>query len=52
VDRCLDSLELLLRTQTSPGETAAIVMEPILGEGGYVPPPPGYLRGVKRICEE
>ncbi|CAE7747456.1 unnamed protein product, partial [Symbiodinium microadriaticum] len=50
--RCLDALELLLRTQTSPAETAAIVLEPVLGEGGYVPSPPGFLRGVQKICRE
>ena len=52
VDRCLNELELLLRTQTSPSETACILIEPVLGEGGYVPPPPGYLQGVRRICDQ
>lgn len=49
--RCLDSLELMLRTQTSPTETAAIILEPVLGEGGYVPCPPGYLLGLQNICK-
>lgn len=49
--RCLDALELMLRTQTSPTETAAIILEPVLGEGGYVPCPPGYLLGVQNICK-
>lgn len=51
VARCLRELELLLRTQTSPTETAAIIIEPVLGEGGYVPPPPGYLKGLREICD-
>ncbi len=37
---CLDELELLLQSQTAPSETAAIFIEPVLGEGGYVVPPP------------
>ena len=49
--RCLDSLELLLRTQCSPAETAAVLVEPVLGEGGYLPCPPGYLKGLREICD-
>lgn len=49
--RCLDAVELLFRTQTSPSETAAILLEPVLGEGGYVPCPPGYLKGLRDICD-
>jgi 4-aminobutyrate aminotransferase len=52
VDFCLDELELLLHTQTAPEETAAILVEPVLGEGGYVVPPPGFLKGLRRICDE
>lgn len=36
----IKELEMMLKQQTSPQETAAVVIEPILGEGGYVPPPP------------
>lgn len=49
--RCLEGLELLLRTQCSPAETAAVLVEPVLGEGGYVPCPPGYLKGLREICD-
>lgn len=49
---CLRELEFLLKTQTAPSETAAILVEPVLGEGGYVVPPPGFLAGVRRICDE
>jgi 4-aminobutyrate aminotransferase len=48
----LEQLDLVLHTQTAPSETAAIVVEPILGEGGYVVPPAGYLTGLRRICDE
>jgi 4-aminobutyrate aminotransferase len=49
---CLGELELLLRSQTAPSETAAMLIEPVLGEGGYVVPPAGFLAGLRRICDE
>ena len=49
---CLDELEFLLKTQTAPEETAAILIEPVLGEGGYVVPPAGFLEGVQKIARE
>ncbi len=52
VDRALEDLRLLLLTQTAPSETAAFVMEPVLGEGGYLPAPLSFVRGVQRICAE
>jgi 4-aminobutyrate aminotransferase len=48
---CLDELDYLLHAQTAPEETAAILFEPVLGEGGYVPPPPGFLPGLREICD-
>ncbi|CCI49056.1 unnamed protein product [Albugo candida] len=47
---CLDQLEVLLKQQTAPSETAAILIEPILGEGGYVVPPKSFLQGLREIC--
>jgi acetylornithine/succinyldiaminopimelate/putrescine aminotransferase len=32
--------------------TGGILIEPILGEGGVVPSPPGFLEGLRRICDE
>jgi len=49
---CLKELRHLLASQTSPGETAAIVVEPVLGEGGYVVPPASFLRGLRDVCDE
>ncbi len=51
-DFCLRELRHLLATQTAPQETAAVLIEPVLGEGGYVPPPPGFLKGVQQVCAE
>jgi 4-aminobutyrate aminotransferase len=47
----LRELDLLLHTQTAPQETAAMIIEPVLGEGGYVPAPPQFLQGLRRICD-
>ena len=49
---CLQEVEFLLKTQTAPSETAAVLVEPVLGEGGYVVPPPSFLKGLRRICNE
>lgn len=48
----LENLRLLLKTQSHPSETAAIILEPILGEGGFLVPPPGFLEELRRICHE
>lgn len=42
----------LFKTTTPPAEVAAIVVEPVQGEGGYVPAPKGFLRELRRICDE
>jgi 4-aminobutyrate aminotransferase len=51
-DWCLNELRYMLLSQTAPEETAAILIEPVLGEGGYVVPPPGFLEGLREICDE
>lgn len=52
VDRCLAAVRHLLVSQTAPSETAAMVIEPVLGEGGYVPAPTAFLRGLVEVCAE
>jgi 4-aminobutyrate aminotransferase len=42
----------LFRKIVDPQEVAAIVVEPIQGEGGYLPGPPEFLRDLQRICRE
>jgi 4-aminobutyrate aminotransferase len=48
---CLRELQLLLKSQTSPEETAAMVVEPVMGEGGYVVPPAGFLPALREMCD-
>jgi len=45
-------LELLLKQQSAPSETAAVLIEPVLGEGGYVVPPPGFLKQLRALCDK
>lgn len=49
---CLRELHHLLKSQTAPNETAAIIMEPVLGEGGYVAPPRAFVEALRAICDE
>ena len=50
---CLDWIEKrLFLTTTPPEEVAAIVVEAVQGEGGYVPAPREFLHGLRRICDE
>jgi 4-aminobutyrate aminotransferase/(S)-3-amino-2-methylpropionate transaminase len=52
VGEALEALERALITQVAPENVAAIVIEPVLGEGGFVVAPPEFLQGVRRICDE
>jgi len=47
----LEQLEYLLASQTAPKETAAILIETVLGEGGYVVPPASFMKGLREICD-
>lgn len=42
----------MLTTQTAPFETAAIMIEPVIGEGGYIVPPASFLEGLREICDQ
>ena len=44
--------QVLFKRLVSPHEVAAIVVEPILGEGGYVLPPDGWFRDLRDLCDE
>jgi len=52
IDFCLHELKTLLKSQTAPEETAAMIIEPVLGEGGYVPAPNRFLQGLREICDQ
>jgi 4-aminobutyrate aminotransferase/(S)-3-amino-2-methylpropionate transaminase len=48
----LAALEHAFATRVAAEEVAAVVMEPVLGEGGFVVPPQEFVAGVRRICNE
>jgi 4-aminobutyrate aminotransferase / (S)-3-amino-2-methylpropionate transaminase / 5-aminovalerate transaminase len=48
----LDALRRAFVTQVAPENVAAIVIEPVLGEGGFVVAPPEFLQGVRALCDE
>lgn len=52
VEFCKKQLQLVFAGQTAPDETAAIIIEPVLGEGGYVPAPPTFINYLRKVCDE
>ena len=46
------ALEWMLQMQTAPFDTAAVFLEPILGEGGFLSPPPGFMRALRALCDK
>lgn len=43
--------ERLFNHQAAPDEVAAVILEPVLGEGGYVIPPKAWLQKIREICD-
>jgi 4-aminobutyrate aminotransferase len=48
----LASLDLLFRQDVDPGSVACVVLEPVQGEGGFIPMPPEFVQALRRICDE
>jgi len=48
-DRALAALHDFFETNVAPERVAAVIIEPVLGEGGFVPAPPEYLRELRAI---
>jgi 4-aminobutyrate aminotransferase/(S)-3-amino-2-methylpropionate transaminase len=49
---CADYLEEFFITHVAAESTAALIAEPIQGEGGFITPPPEYFPKLKTICEK
>ncbi|TDC71893.1 aminotransferase class III-fold pyridoxal phosphate-dependent enzyme [Actinomadura sp. GC306] len=47
----LRELDYLLVTASPASDTAAFIVEPVLGEGGYIPAPPGFLEGLRERAD-
>lgn len=52
VERCLRQMEELFHLQISPDSVAAMIVEPIQGEGGYIIPPKSFLQKLRQICDQ
>ncbi|KAH8834042.1 pyridoxal phosphate-dependent transferase [Flagelloscypha sp. PMI_526] len=50
-ETALGQVELLLKQRVAGHDTAAIIIEPVLGEGGYIAAPVDFLRGLREICD-
>src|SRR6202045_3186175 len=48
----LDTVKSLIHTQVGEDNVAAVIIEPIQGEGGFVVPPDGFLPGLAEFCRE
>ena len=48
----LDYIRMLFERNVPPSEVAAIMIEPLQGEGGYLVPPEGFLAGLRALCDE
>ena len=51
-EACLAALRRLTTSTVPPSAVAGILIEPVLGEGGYHPAPPAFLRGLRAFCDE
>ncbi len=52
VDDVFRHLDILFNQFVSPEQVACMIIEPILGEGGYVVPPDGFLKKIRKLCDE
>ena len=48
----LDSIQQIFERFAPPSEVAAILVEPVQGEGGYIVPPEGFLPALRQICDQ
>lgn len=51
-EACLEHFKTFFKTHVDPEEVAAVIVEPITGEGGFIVPPPEFLPGLAKVCKE
>jgi 4-aminobutyrate aminotransferase len=51
-ENALVSLELLFKQDVAPESVACFVLEPVQGEGGFIPMPAEFVQALRRICDE
>jgi 4-aminobutyrate aminotransferase/(S)-3-amino-2-methylpropionate transaminase len=52
VEDSLDAIETLFKSDVEPSRVAAIIVEPVQGEGGFYPAPAEFMQALRRICDE
>lgn len=52
VDKAIFDLDALFLQQCAPQDTAAIFIEPVVGEGGYIPVPSSYMKALRERCDK
>lgn len=52
VERCLKQLDDIFKFQATAEQIAAIIVEPIQGEGGYIVPPNSFFEKLRKICND
>lgn len=48
----LEALDRLFKADVEPSRIAAMIVEPVQGEGGFYPVPPGFLQKLREVCDE
>jgi 4-aminobutyrate aminotransferase / (S)-3-amino-2-methylpropionate transaminase / 5-aminovalerate transaminase len=48
----LAGLQAIFKEDVDPGDVACVVLEPVQGEGGFIPMPPEFLRALRATCDE
>ncbi len=51
-EQSIDALHRLFKADVEPSQVAAILVEPVQGEGGFYPAPPELMRALRRECDE
>ncbi|MCL1485455.1 MAG: aminotransferase class III-fold pyridoxal phosphate-dependent enzyme [Marinobacter sp.] len=51
-DEALRGLAMTMKTDSPAHNTAAIVIEPVLGEGGFYPAPASFMKALRKICDD
>ena len=51
-DECIARLKAFFKATAAPEETAAVILEPVLGEGGFIVPPRKFMEFVQKLCRD
>jgi 4-aminobutyrate aminotransferase / (S)-3-amino-2-methylpropionate transaminase / 5-aminovalerate transaminase len=52
IQYCIKKLDEAFISQVDPESLAAIIIEPVLGEGGFIPIPEAYLQKIRSVCDQ